>query len=1655
DINLKVGILEELGRGSEAAGLSDEDIKALVVTDDEMKSLTTLDLPDRGITDITGLRTATNLIELDLSDNPIGGAQRNVTTDAANGIDFLANEFQTLAKLRTLDLSGCSLGDCYLMTGNFAQPRDRHNGLFLSVLPALRHADLSDNGLTGRFQFTTGNLFSNLRTLDISDNRLGGILHFEAKFFPALQRIDASGNYLNWDEGEDWIGGILDVAERIDHDGQKNLATAYAAMVAPPGTTSFSFANVAFRTAVQFTEPGADNIFTFPTAVGGSDVTFAVAALADIDPVVKVTVKENGDTFDAQSNQVLSQAGSNSLSTYTLRGLAPGEHDIEVTLAHDNGDTQTYTLKVTTVAVPRGTSDDSAGVKDDMLHFAVCANLGITDMTHELTKADMANITGVLTVNGATCLDGIEYATNSSFYSLTITGTERLQAVKALPPPLTSLAINTDVESLPDFPPGLETLTLSNYKGKISDLKAFPATLTMLVLAGEFTDAPAADAIAGLTALRVLSINSPKLSSAPDYSRDGLPGIMNLTVAAAVNGDMPDISGFTKLTLLNIYNSNGKEWPKGIENSVNLAGVILINPISGSTFSPLRTGNKAYNLTLTGAPATAGEHFTVDISGTNGAANTWFLNNQLQGDTLTVKGASDTLFRFATASSNSTANLSAFYDFSEGFSAPNVTSFQAPFDDAEILDSILRGMPKITSLDLNYSTIKYLPPAVGTLTDLATFTLYGSGVERIDADLSNAKLTTFDARASQLTGALDMGKLPATLTTLSLNASRINYLTGDFSHLTKLATINTMDAPLLEVPSGIKDLPALKTLNLSYGYYGDIPEDIFDNVNPSLRTSVTLSRWIPGQSSSGSSNILNPVSGSSTEKARATLLSKGGSMGLSGAISGANVGKAAYSMLLKVDSDQGTVSGKPWETRNLSIALPEGTSSVTLTPGALMADTDITIGDKTVKSGEGITLANLSPGNNRFTVTCFNDFQNYLLTDKTTVYELTVFVGGYASEVEEGRYYQVPFEVTKLGSAGAAPSMSNPYYEHTAIVSRKADGRYEVRLTVNASSIVPWIGYFEPGKAEAVVGDKIGVSGLNTTWRIYSYADTFEERLPFRMFAGPMGSYQTAEMTFDMSKLVDVTASMPDVDKTDLVAAIGAAESVNTWFYTAASVATLENAVAAANSASNKLDASQTEVDDAIAAVAAALAALVPDESKLADKATLGNLIDEADALEQGGLTDTAWNTLQESVADAKELQGNIEVTQKEVDAMVKTLRSVVTLYISSGAASGLDKDSLTDGTYSLLADMIKTNHRDYSMSNDAIGHNVKLTVEDGRYYLTVSFKGLYVPGFESVGNFGYLSRLWYYDPVAYDNYGNPTGEAKDATVSSYQTNPDGSAVVDRYNDASNPYPKEIKFPLVNGAAYEDNFVPLRVFVPIMDAISAGSGYQDVLMRLDWTTLKSATDDDFTVVDTVELGAKIAEAAVIPRGAKSAEAYAALQDMIATVRAVLGRADASQAEVDAALAALAAAVVTFNGSADDVAGGDNTGKNGTGGDNTGGNNTGGDNTGGNNTGNNNIGGDTDLNKSPDGTIVTSLSSLKITAADKVWTGKKIAAGFVLTAGGKTLALGTDYTVASTGANKNIGAGTVQIAGKGGYTGTVTVKFRIVPKAVSVKSATPG
>ncbi len=171
----------------------------------------------------------------------------------------------------------------------------------------------------------------------------------------------------------------------------------------------------------------------------------------------------------------------------------------------------------------------------------------------------------------------------------------------------------------------------------------------------------------------------------------------------------------------------------------------------------------------------------------------------------------------------------------------------------------------------------------------------------------------------------------------------------------------------------------------------------------------------------------------------------------------------------------------------------------------------------------------------------------------------------------------------------------------------------------------------------------------------------------------------------------------------------------------------------------------------------------------------------------------------------------------------------------SSVTRAALDKAELEDGDYRLSAEMIKTDRESYSMSNNAINHTVLLTVENGEYYITVQFLGLAI-----YNQFGYLQTLSYFDEgFSYNDMGIPQGDTVTAEVLEYYD------TVDMYNDADHLYPKVVRFRVVDKGA---EFIPLQVFVPIMEAISEGTGTQPVLMKPDWSTLEK-TDNGLELIE--------------------------------------------------------------------------------------------------------------------------------------------------------------------------------------------------------------
>ena len=262
----------------------------------------------------------------------------------------------------------------------------------------------------------------------------------------------------------------------------------------------------------------------------------------------------------------------------------------------------------------------------------------------------------------------------------------------------------------------------------------------------------------------------------------------------------------------------------------------------------------------------------------------------------------------------------------------------------------------------------------------------------------------------------------------------------------------------------------------------------------------------------------------------------------------------------------------------------------------------------------------------------------------------------------------------------------------------------------------------------------------------------------------------------------------------------------------------------------------ESEVAAAEKSLTTALNGLV--EKEVVDKSKLESKIAEAKTFvsQTDVYTESSLATLQSAINRAQNVMDNDSASQKLVDEQVTKLTEAIQQLAKKNDGK-LDIKNLADGVYSVYGTMVKVDKNTYSMSNEAINHTIKLTVKNGKYYITLNFNGL------TVGQkLGYLSQLKYFTTgyTPDEKYGTPQGNLADVTVDSYQKNADGTLVSDSYGTN---YPDVVTFELIP-EALNDGYVPLQVFVPIMDAISSGTGTQPVFLKLDWSSLKANTSDD-------------------------------------------------------------------------------------------------------------------------------------------------------------------------------------------------------------------
>lgn len=226
------------------------------------------------------------------------------------------------------------------------------------------------------------------------------------------------------------------------------------------------------------------------------------------------------------------------------------------------------------------------------------------------------------------------------------------------------------------------------------------------------------------------------------------------------------------------------------------------------------------------------------------------------------------------------------------------------------------------------------------------------------------------------------------------------------------------------------------------------------------------------------------------------------------------------------------------------------------------------------------------------------------------------------------------------------------------------------------------------------------------------------------------------------------------------------------------------------------------------------------------------------EAINKGGGTQFArllldWNTLKKTDEKADDIVVTAEPSATKKPSTDRE-NTATKKPASTGSKNSSKKNKklnikkLTDGTYTITGNMLKTDKKSSSMSDKAINHNVLLRVKNGKYTLILDFSGLTVGSAK-----GYLGRLKYFKAgYKVTKNGVPQGKTAAAKIVSFQKK-NGKKLTDTYGTN---YPKKVSFPMIKEAK-KNGYVPMQVFVPIMDAISKGSGTQPVYLKLDLNSI--------------------------------------------------------------------------------------------------------------------------------------------------------------------------------------------------------------------------
>ena len=189
------------------------------------------------------------------------------------------------------------------------------------------------------------------------------------------------------------------------------------------------------------------------------------------------------------------------------------------------------------------------------------------------------------------------------------------------------------------------------------------------------------------------------------------------------------------------------------------------------------------------------------------------------------------------------------------------------------------------------------------------------------------------------------------------------------------------------------------------------------------------------------------------------------------------------------------------------------------------------------------------------------------------------------------------------------------------------------------------------------------------------------------------------------------------------------------------------------------------------------------------------------------------------------------------ITVVENTTKSNTTFAIENNVVGAKDIKNLPDGEYNITAEALNFDEEGSdSMAAGALDkENTKLIVQNGQYFVNVSFKPI-----DKVGFKGYLGDLkYYYGPKAHTNRSSiQANEFNSATIVKYYSTGETDNFIETYKKKfpeRTAYPKTLSYRVDKNKIDSNNKLETftEVFVPVMEAISTNSGTKRMILKFD------------------------------------------------------------------------------------------------------------------------------------------------------------------------------------------------------------------------------